>query len=605
VLVLSLLVLLALSVFDLVSLSARVMPAASLRTAFFLRAWMPFFFEHLLVAVTVATVLTFSLVLNPYDLGGSGRLIRAARLIVVVIIALGVLHGLWIGVLGPSVRHRLARIEAQSSMIRAVGDREAIERDREAGRLLPALERARVYRSLAGEVVFEDGTTLDDVIREIESQIVADAQRERIANILGEPQPEVRRVREERDLTISDLITRARAFFEDGNYYSAHYFATLAVARSDGQRLDARRIQAEALNEIESGARERADAVDQEFFRDKQRAYTLLQRGDDDVRALFESYYLFQDLERRDPRDPDVQRFGTVAAERVADVSFFVETARSYQIVPGYTDLVFFNRRTPEFDELIVVGSIVELGTRPEEVAAALDTGGALSVSALPDPPAGDLFYNIEVLRRYRDGDRILHFEVPYGMLINGVLVLQAIQREDQGVGLAGNVIGPALVEGSEGDLPGTIPLSYSIPEILRLSGGTAAREYLSIVELARAPALLSAIGERAEDAIADLVRRLVRLGGFFVVSLYALALSWRLRSFYLGVPPIPVMLAVPALPWGIWWALGIARYLIGRLTAELVPADDLVLTLAVVAGLIVLGLLGSITALAREPVEH
>ena len=547
-----------------------VLPLEPVRTTFLLIAWMPTFFDYLLVVVVSSALITFSLALSSYDLGGSGRLIGASGPVLTTIIIIGLVHGFWVAFAGPAVDLRVQQIAYRSRVARFALD--TVEQAQALGNYDEALEHALLYRSIFGE-----DDDLEATIRFLQAAIDARAREIRLA--ARPPAPDdLPRASEQAEMTVVDLINSARMFLERGNYYSAHYYATLAVQQSGDTRADARRVQSEALRAIEGEAWHIEEESRRTLYRDKLNAYQLLVRGERDPRALVEAYYLFQELALRAPDDPDVLRYSAVAEAQVATISFFVEQARTFRVLPGRNELIFFNRRSDEMSELVVVDTIVQA-------------------------PAGDFFYGVEVFRR--EGDRTVHFRAPYGKRIGSTLVLRALRREGAPGDGAANMVLPHYFSGAptEDAFGEVIPLQLDIPEILRTAGGRQAMSTFSLEELIRIPRALSVLGQPVRYATIELALRFVRIMGFFVVSVYAVALGWRYRSLYIGRPPFTVFAFLPLLPVAVWWTIDVMRSVllaaIATFSAHAEPSTVLIVTISVLSAAIV----GSFVSLARQPV--
>ncbi len=564
------LILLSFSVAAALRSLGAVLPLEPVRTIFLSIAWMPTFFDYLIVVVVSAALITFSLALSSYDLGGSGRLIEAARPVLVTIIVLGIVHGFWIALAGPAVDLRIQQIAYRSRVARFALD--TVEQSQAVGNYDEALEHALLYRS-----IFGDDYDLEATIRVLQAAIDERAREIRFA--ARPPVPDdLPRAAEQEELTIVDLINSARMFLERGNYYSAHYYATIAVQQSGDTRADARRVQSEALRAIEGESWRIEEESQRTLYRDKLNAYQLLVRGERDPRALVDAYYLFQELAARAPDDPDVRRYSAVAEERVAAISFFVEEARTFRALPGRNELIFFNRRSDEMSELIVVDTIVQA-------------------------PSGDFFYGIEVFRR--ELDRTVHFRIPYGKRIGSTLVLRALRQGGMPSDGAANMVLPHYLSGAPVDdaFGEVIPLQLDVPEILRTSGGQRAMSTFSLEELIRIPRALSALGQPVRYATIELALRFVRIMGFFVVSVYAVALGWRHRSLYIGSPPLTVFALLPILPVAVWWTVDVTRSVllaaVTTISAHADPSTVFIGTVSVLSAAVV----GSFVSLARQSV--
>ncbi|MFW5827759.1 MAG: hypothetical protein ACOCU4_06690, partial [Alkalispirochaeta sp.] len=520
VLTIALVVLLGFSVFLAYQDAGDTAVVDQLATSFWLRAWLPHFFNYLSLAVVVSAVITFSLLVSPYDFGASGRLMPAVHSILAMVVVAGVVNGLWFGVIGPSVEQRLHQISDRSQIAETSLGRSREHESQE--RYEEALAVLRIYRAVVG--------TSQELENDLEELAVAAGQKrrqEREAARRGGSSTFARAFEVE-GLSVPELIRRAEGALDGGNFYTAHYYASLAADLSDNPREDALRLQAEALNAIEDGIRQRDEQEERSLFQEKLAAYQLMQRGETDPRALVEAYYRFQQLRERAPNDPDVERYAEEVDDRLRGISFFVDEAVDALVFPARQDVVFRNDRSAEFSEIISAGRII-------------------------DAPHGTFLYDVEVLRR---GEQDVHFSVPYGKRVGDMLVLRAMVRSGEGSagtqrdGVDEYVVAPRYLQGApDTDQFGeVIPLQPEVDQLLLVAGGLDTLNTLSIPELIRAPAAYDVAGHVVAPVHAELIYRILRIVGFFVVAFYSISIGWRHRSLYIGRPPILVLFFAPLL---------------------------------------------------------
>jgi hypothetical protein len=581
VLALSSLILLVLSVLDANTRVAGAAPIEQMLVPYWLQGWLPFFFDHLSIAVAVSGIITFSLALGPYDLGGKGRLMPAIRSILVTIVVLGILNGIWFSVLGPMVERNLDRIEYRSRVAREA--RSEAERLHGLQAFDDAVALLRLYRTIVGA-----SPELDDEIERMAVDAGQARLRRRQASAVGE-MPAMPRAFEVQNLTVPELLRRAREALAEGSYYTAHYYAGVAAEQSPLVRTDALRLQSQALNAIEAGIRRTEEDSTRTFFDAKLAAYQLLLRGDDDPQALIESYYRFDELSRRDPDDPDVERCRAEAFERIQHIAFFTDEAVEAERLPGFTNLIFFNRNAPELQELIVVDRIVRA-------------------------TSGDFFFGVEVMRTGTDVGEISHFRAPYGKQIGEMLVLRAVEREGDSADPDASITGPTFF--SEGAVitaddpptgplsPEIIPLSIDTANLIRIAGTAAAIDAISLPDLLRSPAVLESAGQSVDVALQELVRRILRIGGFFIIGFYGISVGWRYRSHYLGTPPVPILMMVPLLPWTVLWFTSIVRSTVDVVIRSEAIGDSPVMILSASAAILFVGLVLVLVSLARQTIE-
>ena len=432
----------------------------------------------------------------------------------------------------------------------------------------------RLYRSVVGR-----SQELND---EIEKLAVLAGQERREAREAARRGGEATFARafEVEGLSVPELIRRAQRALDAGNFYTAHYYASLAADYGENPREDALRLRSQALNAIEDGIRQREELEERSLFRDKLTAYQLMQRGDTDDRALVEAYYRFQELQEIAPNDPDVTRYARMVEERLKEISFFVDEAVDALVFPARRNVVFRNDRSTEFSELISAGRII-------------------------DAPGGTFLYDVEVLRR---GDQNVHFRVPYGKRIGTMLVLRAMVRsgDTDSDRVDEYVVAPRYLQGEadRDQLGEVIPLQPEADQLLLVAGGLETLDALSIPGLLRAPAAYDAAGHVVAPVHAELIYRIIRIVGFFVVAFYSISIGWRHRSGYIGRPPILVLLLIPLLPWATGWVIALVRSITDSVLRALVINGASTATVMIVTGVMLVALLMAIASTARQTVE-
>lgn len=581
----ALVILLGLSIYDVTRMLAGLELYHAFELAFWLRAWMPFFFDHLSEAVAAAAIITFSLALSEFDLGSRDRLLPAIRPVLYIILGIGLINGLWFGVLGPRVELQLDRI-AYRSQVASDAIMLADERE-QAGDLAGAASMLRLYTSLVD--------ANDDLLRRIENLSVqaAEAERERLRlsaerGISPGRLPRAFGVTNE---TIPELLQAARQALADDQFYTAHYYANLAVSASERagrRREDALELRAQALNAIEDGISRRDEDQERSRYREKLEAYQLMQRGEDDPLALIRAFYRFQDLRRRLPDDPDVERYLGMTREALQDVAFMVDDAREVQRIDGRPDVVFVNRRDAGSVEIVYARRVVQA-------------------------PRGDFFYGVEILRIPTTAaatDGLVHLQVPYARRIDNRLALRSIEEFGADEDLEQFIIEPRYLAGGSTDVAGAafadalIPLVHPVDQILLASGGADALATFSLPELLSAPEALEAVGHTTAPARSELVGRIIRIVGFFVLAFLAIGLAWEHRSRYVGRPPVVILLLVPLLPLALTWLVAVVRSTVDALILVLVGSSAANTAVLIASGVMVLALIVAVASLARQTVS-
>ncbi|TVQ38286.1 MAG: hypothetical protein EA384_09855 [Spirochaetaceae bacterium] len=136
------------------------------------------------------------------------------------------------------------------------------------------------------------------------------------------------------------LANRAASALQREDFFSAHYYARLALALDPG-REEARLTLANANQGMRSFGQTLAEIDDQRRYARKRDAYELL--SSDQSQAVIQAYYAFADLRSDYPDDPDVERYYPLALEAVQRVSFFLDEIARAEAFPTRYNLTFRN----------------------------------------------------------------------------------------------------------------------------------------------------------------------------------------------------------------------------------------------------------------------
>ncbi len=545
---------------SLVSPADSALPG--LRFGIAVRSWITALFSLLPAAVASAALITFSLVIRSYDLPAQTPMIRAAAVPVAIVFAMGCGMVVWYTVLGPRVAMRTIQQLHRSAMANeAWNDARAAM---EEGDLLEARSKVSLYGAIVGE-----SEELADFVGELSVMESSNRPSASAGTAAGEERLDAGASEQ----SLVDLIELAQEFFDRGRYYSAHYYATRAIELSPVERLDARRIQQRAWEALRDEGRAIQDSEESRFFTDKFAAYTAMDRGSESPESMIEAYYRFQDLDRRRPNDPDVTRYLPIVEAALADISFFLDTARIYQSFPGVHNVLFEN-----------------------------EPGEYVSMDSLIRVREGDFAYGVEIFRVDDAGSVLYHVRAPYGKFISGDLVVRAMRRDGIGIDLASNVIGPEYLSGGR-DYPvaAFFPIRHPVDEIARFGPGTDWLKRENIGRLFAAVPLFQRLGLPVIAIYAQLVDRILRSIGVFVLFFASMAVGWRYRSRYVERPPVLVLLTVPFVPLAVWAVSEAVRYL-----AQIVLVRGFVMFgrgpgMAALALVPLAGLVWALASLARQ----
>ncbi len=338
----------------------------------------------------------------------------------------------------------------------------------------------------------------------------------------------------------AQLLATARGYFQREDWFSAVYFADLAVQvsgpRQDTVSREAARLSARAWERIRSQERQpgKLTVEQRRLFQSKQAGYRLFQQGD-----YLSAYYHFLDLNRRYPNDQDARRYLADSRREVARLAYFRDEAERMDPLPGPQGLLFVNGGSGGTREIVSIGKMVS-------------TSGET------------YFKDIEVLRIA--GGRVeLHYLAPYGRLESAqVAVAPASQASIPRAGVLlrgvdrrhpGRELLPRAIEGSlRGQEPRyLLPLAPPPEELpaLRAPGpaGNSRLGGVGLDTLWLARVGISAYGQLEAALSLEILMRLLLPFTFLNLGLLAMALGWSYRLVSDHRPPPAAYLILPLFP--------------------------------------------------------
>ena len=140
-----------------------------------------------------------------------------------------------------------------------------------------------------------------------------------------------------------EMMDFARKAFDAGEWFSAHYWATLAIEvcekDSDTNIDGARSIAQDSWNHLKTPGGFDNDDV-RNYFARKKEGYEKLMAGD-----CVEAYYIFLELKNkhRDSalKDPDVERFFNLAQEMLCNQYFFIDETQNIELLARSHNVYF------------------------------------------------------------------------------------------------------------------------------------------------------------------------------------------------------------------------------------------------------------------------
>lgn len=328
----------------------------------------------------------------------------------------------------------------------------------------------------------------------------------------------------------SDLIEKAREYYTGEDYFSAHYYAALAleIARERNLVIAARKIERDALKELSSILPTGADKEALKLFLKKKEGFLAFTE-----KRLFDAYYIFKELEENYPRDPDVLMYLEKSKEKLKEESFFIEDAEKAVALPGKGGILFKNGSAEGRVEIIAIERMVELG--------------------------GDVFFkDVEVISFDSSGEINYHLHAPYGKLVNNHLNMNAMDRFQ-----AGKSSPPDYWQGGESDLLPlhSIKLNPDRELLSRLSMDSQDLKGWDLMSLWQAREKIETFGLVTEKLDIALLLTLLKPFLFLILSLISVSLGWSLRARYLARPPIIALLFIPLFPLVVFFLVMVIIY--------------------------------------------
>ncbi len=308
-------------------------------------------------------------------------------------------------------------------------------------------------------------------------------------------------------------IGKAEAALQDKHLFDAHWYATLAQRLSKAgspMAAQAERLAAETWNKIASTMPDE-EAAKAEFGR-KKYAYQATLAGD-----WIRAYYVFVDLQRRNPSDPELPGFIAQSEAGVSALSFFLDEA-SYDLGQVYTDVLF---SVPE------------------------DGGGRDVVFAKKFRVFQDAAYAEGLVAAGFDGAhrRVWTVSVPYAKVIpistsspdelasasaerSAILLVGLDRTEEQ---KRSEPVYQGM--GRQDDISTRLMLKVPFEDLLLAASVQRDLSALSLNDLDRAADRLRSLGFREERFRGETITRLADVFSFLWLEIFALTMAWRLRS--------------------------------------------------------------------------
>jgi hypothetical protein len=333
---------------------------------------------------------------------------------------------------------------------------------------------------------------------EAHALLLASSVRETAAEPSEVPQP----------LEAAEYLARAQEFFDREDYFSAHYYAVLA-SRLDGDRREARRLAARAWEKITGLELTLEDEAASLLYRTKKEGYDALVRAGDPLKA----YYIFHDLAKTYPGDPDVARYLEDSRQQVAAISYFLDEVEGIEDFPGIGTILFVNVRQDGRREIVSIDNLVET-------------------------EQGVYVTGVELIQFEVGGGVTLHLAASRGKLLSrtdeqegSTIVLTGLDRDDPGRRerpryLEGD---PRRLAASEG-FENLLPVNLTREDLAVMRPGFPAAARLGVSALWQLRRRCEQYGYPGAELAREILDRILQPFSFLILCLFSVSLGWSFR---------------------------------------------------------------------------
>jgi hypothetical protein len=319
-------------------------------------------------------------------------------------------------------------------------------------------------------------------------------------------------------LDAGGLLDRANTFYKNGDYYSAYYYATQAHTL-DPRRTDAVRMAAQSMEKITSMTLSAEEKGDADLYKAKKKAFDAYNKGT--WSESLAAYYSFLSLSKTYPKDKDIAEYVELSRNRVQEQAVFIDQAEKALLLPGTQSILFINNQDSNGVEAVAIDKLVET-------------------------PDGLFAMDVEVLRYTPAGRVISHFTARYGELKGNSLLLRAVDRNKpaaQYFPLYSAGSSPAPNEAN------ILKLTPTVEEMTHLTVGRTGAPEINFARLLILRGRLQGFGVSAQAISSQIVMDVLMPFVFLILSFFAMASGWALRTRYLARPPLPLYIFLPLVP--------------------------------------------------------
>lgn len=303
------------------------------------------------------------------------------------------------------------------------------------------------------------------------------------------------------NLTGKEAVATAKNYLNNGDYYSAYYYAQIALKISSTIDM-AKTISTQAWTKLSSIEPSKQEIKDYSLFYQKKKGIDLLLSD-----KSIEAYYLFKKLNSEYPKDEDVKNYLDKSKKEANKLILFIDDAEAALSFPGVLDILFLNINTIEQIEIYSLGKMVTV-------------------------EGGTYFRDIEIISLSQESGITKHLYAPYGKLVDDYIVLKAIDKDDENV----EIVAEYYIKYFAPETANAVKLNYSTELIAGLSTEENLYKNMSLIELFRFKPFLTNLGWPIQPLYIEIVTRILKPCEFMLLSLFLIIISWKYRKKNKGI---------------------------------------------------------------------
>ena len=360
-------------------------------------------------------------------------------------------------------------------------------------------------------------------------------------------------------LEYSEISALAEQYFNEGDFFSALFYARRALGSSEEQDNPAvRRILTASLKEISGLNLSEHDQNERELFYLKRSAAQAYNSGE-----YLNAYYIFKDIQSRYPLDSDAQTYLADIQPRIQNISFFVDEIEEFNRGEVRRNIFL---RMPVVSE--TVGSTPTLEQH------------FLAAEQMIRGKIGLYFINLEYLTVNQTGRVIFHVKIPRAKLSGTYLITRAIDREKEGV-----IFSPEYFQGRNDQIAEILEIASPEDELWAMNSVSAHPDDINIAQLFSLVKLYPTYGRNPAFPQAEILYRFLFPFSLIIGSLFAIAFAWRGRSRYINGPPWYTLIFFPLIPLFLFSLFELYLYTFRVLFTSILLLTNFTVTLVIFVG--------------------